>query len=212
MITGHTRSYPSAIRPVLELIEKEEGVERIAATSIMLTKQGPLFLSDATININPTAQDLANIALLTSKTVKLLGFEPNIAMLSYSNFGSANSKETQKVRQAVSYLHNNYPELIVDGEIQADFALNPEKLAKSYPFSKLNNGKGANVLIFPNLDSANISYKLLKERNSIDTIGPVILGLSKPVYITLLGSTVDEMVNLATMAVIQAQELENTKK
>ncbi|WP_448823291.1 NADP-dependent malic enzyme [Capnocytophaga sp.] len=205
MITGYSHAYPKAIRPVLEIIKKEEGVRRIAAASIMLSKQGPIFLSDATININPTAEELANIALLTARAVKFFGLEPSVAMLSYSNFGSAVSESSLKVREAVAYLHKNHPDLVVDGEIQADFALNPDKIAKNYPFSKLNNGKAANVLIFPNLEAANISYKLLKETEHLDTIGPVILGLTKPIHVATLGSTVDEMVNLATLAVIQAQ-------
>lgn len=205
MITGYSHAYPKAIRPVLEIIKKEEGVRRVAAASIMFGKQGPLFLSDATININPTAEELANIALLTARAVKFFGLEPSVAMLSYSSFGSAVSESSLKVREAVAYLHKNHPDLVVDGEIQADFALNPDKIAKNYPFSKLNNGKAANVLIFPNLEAANISYKLLKETEHLDTIGPVILGLTKPIHVTTLGSTVDEMVNLATLAVIQAQ-------
>ena len=205
MITGYSHAYPKAIRPVLEIIKKEEGVRRVAAASIMFGKQGPLFLSDATININPTAEELANIALLTARAVKFFGLEPSVAMLSYSNFGSAVSESSLKVREAVAYLHKNHPDLVVDGEIQADFALNPDKIAKNYPFSKLNNGKAANVLIFPNLEAANISYKLLKETEHLDTIGPVILGLTKPIHVATLGSTVDEMVNLATLAVIQAQ-------
>ena len=205
MITGYSHAYPNAIRPVLEIIKKEEGVTRIAAASIMLSKQGPIFLSDATINIDPSAADLANIALLTAKAVKFFGLEPSVAMLSYSNFGSATSESTLKVREAVAYLHKHHPDLVVDGEIQADFALNPDKIAKTYPFSKLNNGKGANALIFPNLEAANISYKLLKETQHLDTIGPVIMGLTKPIHITTIGSTVDEMVNLATLAVIEAQ-------
>ncbi|WP_454975784.1 NADP-dependent malic enzyme [Capnocytophaga bilenii] len=205
MITGYSHSYPNAIKPVLEIIPKEAGVNRIAAASIMLTKQGPLFLSDATININPSATELANIALLTAKSVQIFGQEPSVAMLSYSNFGSATSESTLKVREAVAYLHKNHPELVVDGEIQADFAINPDKLAKNYPFSKLNNGKGANVLIFPNLEAANITYKVVKETQHLDTIGPVILGLSKSIHICTLGSTAEEMVNLATLAVIDAQ-------
>ena len=205
MITGYSHAYPKAIRPVLEIIKKEEGVRRVAAASIMFGKQGSLFLSDATININPTAEELANIALLTARAVKFFGLEPSVAMLSYSSFGSAVSESSLKVREAVAYLHKNHPDLVVDGEIQADFALNPDKIAKNYPFSKLNNGKAANVLIFPNLEAANISYKLLKETEHLDTIGPVILGLTKPIHVATLGSTVDEMVNLATLAVIQAQ-------
>ncbi|ATA68250.1 NADP-dependent malic enzyme [Capnocytophaga cynodegmi] len=212
MVTGRTRSYPSAIRPILELVEKERGVDRIASTSIMFTKQGPLFLSDATINVNPTAEDLANIALMTAKAVKMFGIQPSVAMLSYSNFGSADSESTRKVRDAVAYLHKNHPDLVVDGEIQADFAINPEKIARSFPFSKLNNGKGANVLIFPNLESANITYKIMKEIEKFETVGPITLGLTKAIHVTTLGSTVDEMVNLATLAVVDAQEREYRSK
>ncbi|MDO4228530.1 MAG: NADP-dependent malic enzyme [Capnocytophaga sp.] len=212
MITGYSRSYPSAIRPILELVDKQEGIKRIAATSIMLTKQGPLFLSDATINVEPTTEELVDITLMTARAVKLFGLQPSVAMLSYSNFGSATSKSSQKVRDAVAYLHKHHPDLVVDGEIQADFAINPEKIAKSFPFSKLNNGKGANVLIFPNLESANITYKILKEIQQLETVGPIVLGLDKAIHVTTLGSTVDEMVNLATLAVIDAQERERHNK
>ena len=148
---------------------------------------------------------------MTARAVKMFGIQPSVAMLSYSNFGSATSEGTKKVRDAVAYLHKNHPDLVVDGEIQADFAINPEKIANSFPFSKLNNGKGANVLIFPNLESANITYKILKEIEKLDTVGPIILGLSKPIHVSTLGSSVDEMVNLATLAVIDAQERERRK-
>ena len=210
MITGYSRSYPQTIRPILDLVEKEEGFQRIAATSILITKRGPLFLSDTTMNPNPSSEDLTAITLAVAEKAKMFGLDPAIALLSYSNFGSAPSESTKKLSKTVSYLHKNYPELIVDGEVQVDVALNPEKMAAMFPFSKLN-GKAANVLIFPNLESANITYKIMKESEGIISIGPIILGLSKPIHITLMNASVDEMVNLTTFAVVDAQERERRK-
>ena len=199
MITGYSRSYPQVIRPILDLVEKEEGFNRIAATSILITKRGPLFLSDTTMNPNPSSEDLSVITLATAEKAKMFGLDPAIALLSYSNFGSAPSESTQKISKAVAYLHKNYPNLVVDGEVQVDIALNPEKMAAAFPFSKLN-GKAANILIFPNLESANITYKIMKESDGLNSIGPIILGLSKPIHITLMNASVDEMVNLTTFA------------
>ena len=159
LITGYSRPYPTVVRPILELIEKDKGISKVAACNLMLTKQGPLFLADTTININPSAKDLVKISQMTSNLVRMFGMKPNIAMLSFSNFGSSNTETSKKIREAVSYIHRHFPNANVDGEIQADFALNPEMLAKEFPFSKLN-GKKVNVLIFPNLESANITYKL----------------------------------------------------
>ena len=210
MITGYSRSYPQTIRPILDLVEKEEGFQRIAATSILITKRGPLFLSDTTMNPNPSSEDLTAITLAVAEKAKMFGLDPAIALLSYSNFGSAPSESTKKLSKTVSFLHKNYPELIVDGEVQVDVALNPEKMAAMFPFSKLN-GKAANVLIFPNLESANITYKIMKESEGISSIGPIILGLSKPIHITLMNASVDEMVNLTTFAVVDAQERERRK-
>ena len=210
MITGYSRSYPQTIRPILDLVEKEEGFQRIAATSILITKRGPLFLSDTTMNPNPSSEDLTAITLAVAEKAKMFGLDPAIALLSYSNFGSAPSESTKKLSKTVAYLHKNYPELIVDGEVQVDVALNPEKMAAMFPFSKLN-GKPANVLIFPNLESANITYKIMKESEGISSIGPIILGLSKPIHITLINASVDEMVNLTTFAVVDAQERERRK-
>ena len=210
MITGYSRSYPQTIRPILDLVEKEEGFQRIAATSILITKRGPLFLSDTTMNPNPSSEDLTAITLAVAEKAKMFGLDPAIALLSYSNFGSAPSESTKKLSKTVSYLHKNYPELVVDGEVQVDVALNPEKMAAMFPFSKLN-GKAANVLIFPNLESANITYKIMKESEGISSIGPIILGLSKPIHITLMNASVDEMVNLTTFAVVDAQERERRK-
>jgi malate dehydrogenase (oxaloacetate-decarboxylating)(NADP+) len=205
MVTGYSRSYPNVVKPVMELIERQQGVTRIATTNIMNTKRGPLFLSDTAINPNPTAEELAKIALMTAKTVKMFGIEPVIAMISFSNFGSSSHESAIKIRQAVKYLHENHPDLIVDGEIQTDFALNPEMLKSKFPFSKLANKK-VNTLIFPNLDAANITYKMLKELDKVVSIGPIMMGLEKPVHIFQLGASVEEMVNMAAVAVVDAQE------
>ena len=212
MVTGYSRSYPNVVKPVMELIDKQQGVSRIATTNIMNTKRGPLFLSDTAINPNPSAEELAKIALMTAKTVRLFGIEPVIAMISFSNFGSSSSDSPIKVRQAVKILHENYPDLIVDGEIQTDFALNADMLKSKFPFSKLANKK-VNTLIFPNLDAANITYKLLKELDKVVSIGPIMMGLEKPVHIFQLGASVEEMVNMAAVAVVDAQEkLKNKMK
>ena len=210
LVTGHSRSYPSVVKPMLQLIEKAPGASIIATTNMMMTARGPMFLSDTAININPSADDLAKIAIMTAKTAKMFGVEPVIAMISFSNFGSSSSESATKVREAVAYLHKNHPEMIIDGELQADFALNPEMLKAKFPFSKLA-GKKVNTLIFPNLESANITYKLLKELNKVDSIGPIMLGMGKPVHIFQLGASVEEMVNMAAIAVIDAQEKENKK-
>ena len=210
LVTGHSRSYPSVVKPMLQLIEKAPGASIIATTNMMMTARGPMFLSDTAININPSANDLAKIAIMTAKTAKMFGVEPVIAMVSFSNFGSSTNESAGKVREAVAYLHKNHPEMIIDGELQADFALNPELLKAKFPFSKLA-GKKVNTLIFPNLESANITYKLLKELNKVDSIGPIMLGMGKPVHIFQLGASVEEMVNMAAIAVIDAQEKENKK-
>lgn len=209
LVTGQTRSYPSVVKPMLQLIEKEPGVSLVSTTNLMLTSRGPMFLSDTAININPSAEDLAKIAIMTARTAKIFGVEPVIAMVSFSNFGSSHNAGAAKVREAVAYLHKHHPDIVVDGEIQADFALNPEMLKAKFPFSKLA-GKEVNVLIFPNLESANITYKLLKELNKVGSIGPIMLGMGKPVHIFQLGASVEEMVHMSAIAVIDAQE--NEKK
>jgi malate dehydrogenase (oxaloacetate-decarboxylating)(NADP+) len=210
LVTGHSRSYPSVVKPMMQLIDKAPGASIIATTNMMMTARGPMFLADTAININPSADDLAKIAVMTAKTAKMFGVEPVIAMVSFSNFGSSPSDSAAKVREAVAYLHKNHPDMIVDGEIQVDFALNAEMLSAKFPFSKLA-GKKVNTLIFPNLDAANITYKLLKELNKSDSIGPIMLGMGKPVHIFQLGASVEEMVNMAAIAVIDAQEKEMKK-
>jgi malate dehydrogenase (oxaloacetate-decarboxylating)(NADP+) len=210
LITGYSRPYPSVVKPILELIPKDKGISKVAACNLMLTKQGPIFLADTTININPSAKDLVKITQMTTNLAKMFGMKPNVAMLSFSNFGSSNTETSQKIRESVAYMHRHFPDLVVDGEIQADFALNPEMLAKEFPFSKLN-GKKVNVLIFPNLESANITYKLLKQLEGAESIGPVILGLSKAVHVLQLGASVDEMVNMAALAAVDAQRREKNR-
>ena len=170
-----------------------------------MTQRGPMFLSDTSININPTAKDLIKIAQMTAVTVRMFGMEPIMAMTSYSNFGSSEHENAKKVREAVAYLHRTQPDLVVDGELQTDFALNNSMLEDVFPFSKLV-GKKVNTLIFPNLDSANITYKLLKELNKADNIGPIMMGLKKPVHILQLDASVDEIVNMTAIAVIDAQK------
>lgn len=211
MISGYSRSYPTVIRPVLETIGKFDGVNKVATTNLMLTKRGPLFISDTSINIDPTAKELAKIAQMTNYTMKMFGLNPVIAMISYANYGSSNHEESKKVKDAVALLHKSNPDMIVDGELQTDFALNPKMLKKTFPFSKLA-GKKVNALIFPNLVSANSNYKLLKELNGVDSIGPIMLGMRKPVHILQLGASVEEMVNIAAVAVIDAQQKEKREK
>jgi len=210
LVTGHSRSYSTVVKPMLQLIGKAPGVSLVATTNMTMTGRGPMFLSDTAININPSADDLAKIAIMTANTAKMFGIVPVIAMVSFSNFGSSTNESAAKVREAVAYLHKNHPDMIIDGEIQADFALNSEMLKAKFPFSRLA-GKKVNILIFPNLDTANITYKLLKELNKVDSIGPIMLGMAKPVHIFQLGASVEEMVNMAAIAVIDAQEKEKKK-
>jgi malate dehydrogenase (oxaloacetate-decarboxylating)(NADP+) len=205
LVTGYSRSYPSVVKPMMQLISKAPGISIFATANMMMTNRGPMFLSDTAINPNPSADDLAKIALMTANTVRMFGMEPVIGMVSYSNFGSSNNESTSKVREAVAYLHKYFPDLVVDGEIQADFALNSDMLKAKFPFSKLADKK-VNTLIFPNLESANITYKLLKELYKVDSIGPIMLGMEKPVHIFQLGASVEEMVNMAAVAVVDAQE------
>jgi len=211
MLAGYSRSYPSAFIPILNTIGKSKGIKRVSATNLMLTKQGPLFLSDTSLNINPNAEQLAKIAINTAKTVKMFGIEPIIGILSFSNFGSSDSEEAEKISSAIKLLHKENPEIIVDGPIQSDFALNKEMLKARFPFSNLN-GRKVNTLIFPNLDSANISYKIIKELDDAISIGPILIGLNRPVHILQLGASVEEIVNMAAIAAIDSQRRKIRKK
>lgn len=207
MITGYSSSYPSAVKPVLEVIGPATNVQKVATANLMITSRGPLFLADTSINIEPSAKELAKIAQMTARTVRMFGMEPIVAMTSYSNFGSSKNEKASKVREAVAYLHRYYPDLRVDGEVQADFALNAEMMKNKFPFSKLA-GRKVNTLVFSNLDSANITYKMLKELDKADNIGPIMMGMRKPVHVLQLGASVDEIVNMAAIGVIDAQQKE----
>lgn len=205
MISGLTRKYAAPIKPALDIIGVQDGVSRVAGLYIMVTKRGPYFFADTTMNADPTAQQLADIAALTASTVKQFNITPKIAMLSYSNFGSAEGEVPKKVAEAVKILHGNYPGLIVDGDIQANFAVNNELLKEQFPFSTLVD-RDVNTFIFPNLAAGNIAYKLMQELGGAEAIGPVLMGLKKPVHVLQLGSSVREIVNMITIAVVDAQE------
>ena len=204
LVSGYSRSYPEVIKPVLKVIGKGKGVRKIAATNLMLTSKGPIFLSDTSININPAYNDLAYISIMTANTAKMFGYNPVIAMLSYSNFGSSSHPMANKVEDAVKFLRRSHPNMIVDGPIQSDFALNKLMLTNKFEESKLGNQK-VNILVFPNLDSANITYKVIKEIDGAKSIGPIIMGLDKVVHILQLKPSVEEIVNMSAIAVIDVQ-------
>jgi malate dehydrogenase (oxaloacetate-decarboxylating)(NADP+) len=211
LISGLTNNYPNTIRPALHIIGKEEGTSKVAGMYIMLTRKGPLFFADTTVNIDPSAEDLADIALSTAREVQKFNIVPRVAMLSYSNFGSTDGGSTpEKVQKALEIIRAKNPSLIVDGEIQANFALNTQLLEENFPFSTLV-GAPANVLIFPKLSAGNICYKLLQELGAAEAIGPVLLGLKRSVHIVQLGSSVREIVNMVAIAVVDAQSKKPAK-
>ncbi len=204
MISGLSRNYPDTIRPAIQIIGTDEGVNKIAGMYIMFTKRGPLFLADTTVNFNPTAEELAEITLLVAKEIRAFNITPRIAMLSYSNFGSSNSPEANLVRKAREIVKQKDPGLICDGEIQGILAFNKEILKDNYPFTELLNGE-VNTLIFPNLSAGNVAYNLLQEVGGADSIGPILLGLRKPVHVLQLGSSIRSIFNMSMIAVIDAQ-------
>lgn len=204
MISGLTKNYPDTIRPAIHTIGMEEGIKKLAGMYILLTKKGPLFLADTTVNFNPTAEELADITLLVAREVRNFNLTPRIAMLSYSNFGSSNSPEARLVAQARAIVKQKNPSLLVDGEMQASVAFNQELLKENYPFSELVDAE-VNTLIFPNLAAGNVAYNLMKEVGGADAIGPILLGLNKPVHVLQLGSSVRSIVNMAIIAVVDAQ-------
>ena len=208
MISGLTRKYPDTIRPSLQIIGVQKDIGMVAGMYIMVTKKGPVFFADTTINTNPTAEQLVKIVLLTANAVRLMNIVPRIALLSYSNFGSVDNAETRILRETIAILHRDYPDLIVDGEVQANIALNKDLMEEQFPFSPLKTGN-VNTLIFPNLASGNIAYKLMQEMGTAEAIGPVLLGLNKSVHILQLGSSVREIVNMVTIAVADAQVKNN---
>ncbi len=210
LISGLTKDYVTTIKPALQIIGTEDGINRVAGMYMMLTQKGPVFFGDTTVNVNPTVQELVDITVLIERSVKQFNITPRVAMLSYSNFGSNNGAIPDKVRETVQMLHDKYPDMIVDGDMQANFALNPDLLRDNFPFSTLT-GKPANTLIFPNLESGNIAYKLLQEIGGAEAVGPILLGLKKPVHVLQLGSSVREIVNMITIAVVDAQEKEDAQ-
>lgn len=204
MISGLQKNYADTIRPALQIIGTEEGVNKIAGMYLMLTKRGPLFLADTTVNFNPTAEELAEITLLVAKEVRQFNLIPRIAMLSYSNFGSSSSPEAKLVSKARKLVKEKSPNLVVDGEMQAKLAFNKEILKENYPFCELIHGD-VNTLIFPNLAAGNVAYNLLQEVGGADAVGPVLLGLKKPVHVLQLGSSVQDIINMVLIAVVDAQ-------
>lgn len=208
-ISGYRTKYSETIRPALQIFGVNKGQKHIAGMYILLTKKGPFFFADTTVNIQPDAQTLADIAVLVACEVQKFNLEPRIAMLSYSNFGATKENSPQQVRDAVSYLHQNHPDLIVDGEIQANFAINKKLRANKFPFSKLQD-QDINTLIFPDLNSGNIAYKLMKEIGNAEVIGPILLGIPKPIHILQMECSEQEIIDMAAIAVVDAQYLEET--
>lgn len=204
-ISGLTKNYTNTIVPALRVLGMHRDINTVAGMYIISTKKGPLFLADTTVNLNPTAEELVQITLLAAEEIKRFNIQPKIALLSYSNFGSAKGETPKKTAEAVKILHEKYPDLIVDGDIQANVALNNDLMKDNFPFSKLVD-QGVNTLIFPNLESGNIAYKLLQETGNFEAIGPVLLGMKKPVHVLQLGSSIREIVNMVTIAVVDAQE------
>ena len=204
LVSGLTKDYPKTILPSLQIIGIAEGVSRVAGMYIILNKRGTFFFADTTVNLDPNAAELVDIIGLTARGVKFFDMEPRVAVLSYSNFGSSKGEVPEKTREAVRLAKKKYPELVIDGEIQANVALNTEIQKENYPFSSLSD-EGANTLIFPNLESGNIAYKLLMEIGGAEAIGPILLGMKKPVHVLQLGSSIREIVNMAAIAVVDAQ-------
>ena len=209
LISGLTQSYPDTIRPALQVIGKERGVQKVAGMYILLTNRGPLFFSDTTVNVNPTAEDIVEITELTARAVERFNIKPRIALVTYSNFGSAKGEDADKMQQATDILQQKHPDMVVDGSMQAHLAFNTDLLRQNYPLSKLAD-EGANTLIFPNLSAANIAYNLMREAAGprsvgFDAIGPILLGMCKPVYVLQLGSSEREIVNMVAIAVVEAQ-------
>ncbi len=204
LVSGLTANYPEFLRPALRLFGKSDDVNIVAGMDILMTKQGPLFFADTMVNLDPDVKTIVDITLQTAAAVRRYGIEPKIALLSYSNFGSVKGSVPLKMREAITILHRDHPQLLVDGDIQGNFAINKELVKETFPFSKLVDGP-ANTLIFPNLASSHIAFKLLKEGGNLESIGPVLVGLKKSVHILSLGSTVSEIVNMVSLAVMDAQ-------
>ena len=209
LISGLTNEYPKTIRPALEIIGTEPGVKKVAGMSIMLDKKEPYFLADTSVSRNPNAEQLVDIVGLTSKRVEFFNVKPRIGMISYSNFGSSNGDTPDKMKRATALAKERFPELIIDGEMQADVALSKRLLRENYPFSELAE-KGANTLVFPNLEAGNTAYKLLSKIADCEAIGPILMGMNKPVHILQISSDVRDIVNMVAIAVVDAQKLEES--
>jgi malate dehydrogenase (oxaloacetate-decarboxylating)(NADP+) len=204
LVSGITQHYPDTIRPALQIIKVRDGVRRVSGLYVLVTQKGDvLFLADCAVNIEPSAEDLAEIALLSAEVARRIEVVPRIAMLSFSNFGAISHPQCEKVRKAVALVKQRDPALVVDGEVMADTALNPEALEADFPFSSLKGG--ANVLIFPDLASANIAYRLLGRVGGCETLGPIMMGMSKPAYVLPQGVEVEDIVNIAALAVVEAE-------
>jgi malate dehydrogenase (oxaloacetate-decarboxylating)(NADP+) len=204
LISGLTRDYSKTILPSLQIIGLAPGVKKVAGMYIILSKKGNFFVGDCTVNVNPTAEELVGIIGLVTRGARVFDTEPRVAVLSYSNFGSSNGEIPAKTREAVRLAKEKYPSLIIEGDIQANVALDVELQREIYPFSSLAK-EGANTLIFPNLESGNIAYKLLMEIGGAEAIGPILLGMKKPVHILQLGSSIREIVSMTAIAVVDAQ-------
>ena len=207
LVGGETQHFPDTIRPALQVIKPRPGLHKVSGVYVLVTKRGDMyFLADCTVNIEPSAEDLAEIALCAAEAARRFNVTPRVAMLSFSNFGSTPHPLTEKVRQAVQLVHKADPTLMIDGEMMSDTAVVPEIIAETYPFSSLHGG--ANVLVFPDLNSANTCYKLLARIGGIETIGPILMGMSRPVHVLQRGAEPEEIVNIAAIAVVDAQETE----
>jgi malate dehydrogenase (oxaloacetate-decarboxylating)(NADP+) len=206
MIGGMTRNYPETIRPALQIIGRQDGVKKVSGMYILMSRFGPLFLADTTVNFNPTAEEIVEITELAAKEVEKFNIKPRIALLTYSNFGSTNGDDAVKMQKAVAILKDKHPTMIVEGEMQAHLPFDIDLLKENHPFSDLVDGR-ANTLIFPNLSASNIAYNIVKEIANIDKIGPILLGVKKPVHVLQLGSTVREIVDMVAIAVVEAQVL-----
>ena len=204
IISGYSRSFKTIFRPMIQVIGKRPGVEKVFATTLLITNKGPLFFTDSSIVVDPDVKDIVKMTSMMTEVVKMFRIKPNIALLSFSNFGSSKHPDAQKMKKATQILKEKYPDLSIDGEMQADYALNKKLLKESFPFSDLVNKK-VNTLIFPNLDAANISYRMVKELTGAQMVGPIMMGMNKPVHILQVGSTADEIVNMTIVAVIDAQ-------
>jgi malate dehydrogenase (oxaloacetate-decarboxylating)(NADP+) len=205
LVSGLNMHYPETIRPALQVVKIKPELRIVSGLYMMIFKDDIMFFADATVNIEPTSEDLAEIAIDTAEAARRFGVEPKVAMLSFSNFGSTRHPLSEKVKKAVEIVKQKMPDLIIDGEMQADTAVVPEILNSTYPFSRLK--EKANVLIFPDLQSGNIAYKLLERLSGAKAVGPILMGMNKPVHVLQRGASVDDIVNLAAIAVVDAQKL-----